>query len=168
LKKVNGAWQQTESRDVYQTLRRKIEYSKKRWDATLFYIDSTVDDKDKSPLPATIFEQLGRDFPDILMMPENETARYYASSAPLNSFADHNVSGTPQVVRELYTQAFSVLLAGDGDFKTYHNQLVESIRRGDILLFRGWWNDPMNATIKSIYQEARSQPAARRPLLQAP
>jgi hypothetical protein len=168
LKEVNGAWQQTESRDVYQTLRRKIEYSKKRWGATLFYIDSTVDDKDKSPLPATVFEHLRRDFPDILMMPENETARYYASSAPLNSFADHNVSGTPQVVRELYTQAFSVLLAGDGDFKTYHNQLVESIRRGDILLFRGWWNDPNNATIKSIYQEARSQPAARRPLLQAP
>ncbi len=164
LKQVNGVWQQTESRDVYQTLRRKIEYSKKRWGATLFYIDSTVNDKDKSSLPATIFEHLKRDFPDILMMPENETARYYASCAPLNSFADQSVASTPQVVRELYPQAFSVLLANDGDYQKYRVQLIESIRRGDILLFRGWWNDPNNATIKSLYREALAPQKTKRNL----
>jgi hypothetical protein len=59
-------------------------------------------------------------------------------------------------VRAVYPNAFSVLL-GPGeekDLDTYHDALLASVRRGDILMFRGWWNDPGNAKIKAIYDEA--------------
>ena len=150
---VNGAPQQVDSPDPVTTLKRKIAYAKKRWGCTLFYVDSTVNGQ--GALDADVFRQVAVAFPDVLLMPENETLRYYAYSAPLNSFAHHGVASTPPRAREVYPRAFSVLLAGDGDFGARRADLVAAVRRGDILLFHGWWPNPNNAAVKSIYEEAR-------------
>ena len=144
---------QTDSADPAVTLKRKIEYARKRWGCSLFYIDSTV--KNEAPLDADVFQKVGSSFPDALLMPENETLRYYAYSAPLNSFQHHKVTSTPPGARTVYPKAFSVLLAGEGDLNAHRAELVAAVRRGDILLFHGWWPNPNNALIKSIYEEAR-------------
>ncbi len=145
---------QTDSENPTATLKRKIAYARKRWNCTLFYVDSTV--KGDAALDADVFRQLGAAFPDVLLMPENETLRYFAYSAPLNSFQHHKVTSTPPGARMVYLHAFSVLLAGEGDVNAHRAELVAAVRRGDILLFHGWWPNPNNALIKSIYEEARN------------
>jgi hypothetical protein len=137
-------------------LKDKLAYAKKRWGCTMFYIDSTVDgiDGKGEALPAGVIEEVARAFPDVLLMPENESFRYFASSAPLNSYVHHNVTSTPVGVRAVYPEAFSVLMAPDGDKPEHHAALVAAVRQGDILLFRGWYPDPGAAKIKQIYEEA--------------
>jgi len=53
-----------------------------------------------------------------------------------------------------YAGAFSVTSVSMGDIDANHNQLVTAVRRGDILLFRGWFNAPENAKVTAIYNEA--------------
>lgn len=144
----------TSGEEAYQNLKEDMEYAHKRWGCTLFYIDTTLDGVKGGPLDADIFERLQREYPDVLMMPENENLRYFAYGAPLNSFQHHAVSSTTVGVRAAYPQAFSVLIAAEGDFAGKRAELVEAVKRGDILLFHGWYGAANNPTIKSIYQEA--------------
>jgi IstB-like ATP binding protein/MMPL family len=48
--------------------------------------------------------------PDVLLLPENESLRYFAYSAPLNSFVHHDVAQTRPSVREVYPNAFSAIM----------------------------------------------------------
>lgn len=151
---VNGQPKQEDVADPEQVLGAKIAYARRRWGCTLFYLDSTVDEKGRA-LPADIFKHLADTNRDVLLIPENETLRDYAYSAPLNSFQHHNVTSTPPGARQVYPQAFSVLFAMEGDFAHHFDDLVASVRRGDILLFRGWWADPNNPVIRRIYDAAK-------------
>ena len=46
------------------------------------------------------------------------------------------------------------MLTGGRDVNAHRAELVAAVRRGDILLFHGWWPNPNNPLIKSIYEEA--------------
>ena len=120
---VEGVPQQSDSPDAAATLKSKIAYARKRWGCTLFYVDSTVKG-DNNALDADVFREVASAFPDVLLMPENETLRYFAYSAPLNSFQHHKVTSTPPGARQVYPGAFSVLLAGEGDVQKYRSDLV--------------------------------------------
>ena len=80
--------------------------------------------------------------------------RYFAYSAPLNSYMHHKISSTPLGARLVYPKAFSVLMAADGDRPEDHDALVSAVRRGDILLFNGWYMTEGAMRIKKIYGEA--------------
>jgi hypothetical protein len=80
--------------------------------------------------------------------------RYFAYSAPLNSYMHHRVTSTPAGARMVYPKSFSVLMAPDGDRPEDHDALVTAVRRGDILLFNGWYNSDGTEKIKRLYQEA--------------
>jgi hypothetical protein len=151
---VGGTPQQDDSPDPAETLKAKIAYAAKRWGCTLFYIDSTV--KNERALDADVFEKVHAAYPDVLLMPENETLRDYAYAAPLNSFQHHGVTATPPGARAVYPKAFSDLIAAEGDVAGHRVELLNAVRNGDILLFHGWWPNPNNAVIKSIYDEAKN------------
>ena len=51
-------------------------------------------------------------------------------------------------------EAFSVLMAADGDRPEDHHALLTAVRRGDILLFNGWYNSDGAHKIKKLYEEA--------------
>ena len=138
--------------DAAQTLIDKIAYAKKRWGCTLFYIDSNGDPN--VPFPAQIFEQVLAAQPDVLLMPEHQSARYYRVGAPYDELRA-GVTGTPDKVRAIYPRAFSVISVADGDAKKHHDELVSSVKRGDILMSRVWFDDPDNAEIKAIYDAAK-------------
>jgi hypothetical protein len=90
----------------------------------------------------------------VLLVPENESMRYFAYSVPLNSYAHHKITSTPAGARLVYPKAFSVLLTSDGDRPEDHNALVDAVRNGDILVFNGWYNNDEAQKIKTIYEEA--------------
>jgi hypothetical protein len=136
-----------------QVLKDKLAYAQERWGCTLFYIDSTVAVTANS-LDPDVFKAVADAYPDVLLIPENESMRYFAYSAPLNSYVHHKVPSTPAGVRMVYPKAFSVLMAPDGDRPEDHDALVAAVRRGDILLFNGWYNNDGVVKIKKIDEEA--------------
>lgn len=143
---------QAATADPVRTMIEKIGYAKKRWGCELFYIDSNGDPN--VPMPADWFRRVHDTHPDVLLMPEHETLKYYAYAAPYEGFQHSKRASTPAGVRRVYPQAFSAIYVPDGPVAEKRAELVEGVRRGDILLFRGWFGDRYNDMVKSIYAEA--------------
>ena len=162
-------WSQVEVPNPIAMMDAKISYAEKRWGCTLFYIDSNVnfvrDPNDGHVLndpamAAADFETLASHHKGCLLMPEHQTARYWAYTAPYCE-VDRGVFATPPQVREAYPNAFTVLKVVDGpSLDTVTEKLVAALHEGDIFLFRPWWDDPTTAQIKSIYEQAASRRSA--------
>ena len=152
----------TDDDRAVQILRERIGYAKQRWGCTLFYVDSTTTAvvKGRSYYPE-VFEAVAQAFPDVLLIPENESMRYFAYSAPLNSYQHHKITSTPVGARLVYPKAFSVLMAADGDQPEDHDALVAAIRNGDILLFNGWYHSMGAEKVKKLYAEGNPKDTVR-------
>jgi len=148
--------QDTDDDHATEVLLERIGYAKQRWGCTLFYVDSTTTATigGRSYYP-DVFKAVAQAYPDVLLIPENESMRYFAYSAPLNSYMHHKITSTPAGARLVYPKAFSVLMAPDGDRPEDHHALVSAVRRGDILLFNGWYKGDGAEKIKRLYEEAR-------------
>jgi hypothetical protein len=156
-KPVQGA---ANNKQAAQVLKDKLAYAKKRWGCTLFYIDSTVVATGES-LDPDVFKAVADAYPDVLLIPENESMRYFAYSAPLNSYMHHKVTSTPVGARMVYRKAFSVLLTSDqGDRREDHDALITAVRNDDILLFNGWYYNDGVTKIKKLYEEATTKSSA--------
>jgi hypothetical protein len=147
--------QEADDERALEVLKERIAYAKKRWGCTLFYVDSTA--TAGRSLDPDVFKKLAGAYPDVLLIPENESMRYFAYSAPLNSYVHHKITSTPAGARMVYPKAFSVLMASDGDRPEDHAALVDAVRRGDILLFNALYNDAGAEKIEKIYLEAGRQ-----------
>jgi hypothetical protein len=154
IKMVDGKPMQCAADDEHaaKILEDKIAYAKERWGCTLFYVDSTT--VGPRPLNPDVFKAVADAYPDVLLIPENESMRYFAYSAPLNSYVNHKVTSTPEGARIVYPNGFSVLMAPDGDRPEDHSALVAAVRHGDILLFNGWYQNKGVPKIKKLYEEA--------------
>ena len=117
-----------------------------------FYVDSTA--TAYTWINPDVFKAVADAYPDVLLIPENESLRYFAYSAPLNSYVHHKITSTPFGARMVYPQSFSVLMTSDGDRPEDHAALVDAVRHGDILLFNSLYNDAGAEKIKKIYGEA--------------
>jgi hypothetical protein len=143
--------------DPAALLIEKIAYAKNRWGCTLFYIDSNVEAG--GLMDAAFIERVATAFPDVLLIPEHKNTRYYASTAPYTELrVPVKSTSTPASALSVYNPAaFSVINTSDGDFESNHDALLASVKRGDILMYRGWFNDPGNAKVKALY-DAAAQP----------
>jgi len=144
-----------EDEHAAQILRERIAYAKQRWGCTLFYVDSTA--TAYGAINPDVFKAVADAYPDVLLIPENESMRYFAYSAPLNSYMHHKITSTPVGARMVYPKAFSVLMAPEGDRPEDHDALVAAVRRGDILLFNGWYAGNEADKIKKLYEEAAAE-----------
>jgi hypothetical protein len=144
--------QAADDEHAVRILREKIAYAKQRWGCTLFYVDSTA--TVGRPFYPEVFKAVAQAHPDVLLIPENESMRYFAYSAPLNSYVHHQITSTPVGARLVYPNAFSVLMAPDGDRPEDHTALLDAVRHGDILLFNSWYHSTGSEKIKKLYEEA--------------
>ncbi len=154
----NGTAQQVYLPDnaVAAELTRKIRFAHDRWGATLFYIDSTVE-TDGAVLDAGIFQQVASTFPDSLLIPEESTPKYFAYTAPFESYIFHGSLGTDPEVYSYYPSAFSAILVNDADPLTLAKNtaaLTRSVKAGDILMAHVDYWQANNPVIVSIYQNA--------------
>ncbi|MBB6143668.1 hypothetical protein HNQ77_001617 [Silvibacterium bohemicum] len=142
--------------ETFSELLGKMRFAHDRWGATLFYVDSSVE-QDGAILDADIFQKLAAALPDSLIMPEEATPKHYGYTAPFLSFIDHGDLGTDPIVRSYYPDAFSVNMVNDVDAEKLaaaESQLVNSVRTGDVLMGHAdYWqaNDP---TIVAMYRSA--------------
>ena len=141
---------------VLPELIRKMKYAHDRWGATLFYIDSTVE-SNGAVLEAGIFQQAASALPDSLLIPEETTPKFYAYTAPFQTFLFHGDLGTDATVRAYYPHAFSANLINDvdaGKLAASQAELTGAVRAGDILMAHvDYWQEN-NATIVEIYRSA--------------
>ena len=147
--------QASNDEQAVRILRKKIAYAKQRWGCTLFYVDSTAT-AGRSFYP-DVFKAVAQAYPDVLLIPENESMRYFAYSAPLNSYVHHRITSTPAGARMVYPKAFSVLMASNGDRPEDHAALVGAVQRGDIVLFNALYNDAGAGKIQKLYAEANAK-----------
>ena len=117
--------QAADDEQAARILRDKIAYAKQRWGCTLFYVDSTA--TAGRPFYPDVFKAVAQAFPDVLLIPENESMRYFAYSAPLNSYQHHKITSTPVGARLVYPKSFSVLMAADGDQPEDHAALLNAV-----------------------------------------
>jgi hypothetical protein len=158
-----NAWEHINVEDIVAELAGKIAYAKKRWGCTLFYVDSTVrwdlsadGEFSLHTLPAEFFQSLHRQFPDVLLIPEESATRTYAYTAPYHEIMPpHNYTITPPQIRAVYPKAFSVIRVADMPvIQKDFDALVTAVRGGDIIMFRTWNDDPENVPVKRILEEA--------------
>jgi len=155
--------------DPVEEMSAKIDYAKKRWGCTLFYVDSNVTwafaaGTDPSahkviswPMRADMFRRLAVKHPDALIIPELPLLGYYSHTATYRELQG-GITSTPGEALLAYPGAFSVIKVEDEKLVEAHRaELVAGVRRGDILLFPGWYNPPVNGKVRQIYQQAQER-----------
>lgn len=135
-----------------QNLIDEIAYAKKRWGVSLIFIDSNVNATDPNPLDAAIIQKIAAAFPDCLLIPEHSNLRYYAYSMPYKELRQGVVS-TPDLVRQVYPNASTLIYTADGPLDLYHDSLKAAVKSGDIMLYRTWFRDVQNEKVKALYNE---------------
>ena len=150
----NGDADQIIVPDIAQQLIDRIQYAKTRWGATLFYVDSNGGPYD--PTDATIFAQVARAHPDVLLIPEHQNVAYYAYTAPYNQL-NENPAFTPPEVRRLYPNAFSVVKITSGNVGQLRGAIVEAARHGDVLMFNGWFDSEDGRLVREVTAEANTE-----------
>ncbi len=151
----------------------KIRYAKKRWNATLFYLDAnnayrprlrgeTLEGWDGRPLPGRLIEELRRRHPDCLIIAEHQSFRYWTSGAQYLQPPHFGQRVTPEEVRIAYPEAMSVIAAvaaesmflSEDQFPVY----IEGILSGDTLLTHGWYGGHYNLIDKLFGPAALAAP----------
>ncbi len=144
----------------------KIAYAKRRWGCTLFYVDTNVtlalagngagkkEQVDNWFVRAEQMRRLARQFPDVLIIPEFQYAGYYSHLSGYRELRG-GIASTSERDRLAYPGAFSVINVADGPIAERRGDLLDAVRRGDILMFRGWFGTRENAAVQAIYEEAR-------------
>jgi hypothetical protein len=146
---------------------QKANYAHNRWGCTLFYVDSDGGPLDS--LSPDVWAAINQALPNVLMIPENIWLKDWAYTAPLASYwATYKPLHTPADVRAMWPHAATVTYIGDApnhdlannpNNPNQWNEYVQAIRSGDILSFRGWFDDePLNSQVTQIYQQAYGTP----------
>jgi hypothetical protein len=145
----------TDNREIVNTMFDKMVYAYRRWGCTIFYVDSNGDPN--VPYPVEIFKNLTDRIAaagvKALIIPEHQNTHYYAYTAPYRELR-LGATGSPDRARFVYPHACSAVYIPDGPVDNDRQALVQNVKRGDILMFRGWWPDDFNAKMKSIYRDA--------------
>lgn len=149
-------WEYLDNQSIFNALDQRITYAQQRWGCTLFYIDTNGGVN--GVYDVSIFQQLQEKHPDVLLIPEEKYDAYFAYTAPYYELrpmdGQPGTSATPASVVAITPGAFSVINVADGDYVNQRGELLAGVKRGDILLYRTWYDSPEHAAVKSIYQEA--------------
>jgi hypothetical protein len=129
-----GLPHQTFSLNLEKVLLEKIDYARKRWGTTLFYVDSN------SGLwrPDELWQlrRVAAARPDVLLIPEHHGLPYAAFSAPYVSLRKETSATTGKWARKFFSNSFQAL--DISDCADHWAEIAAAQSDGDLLLFRAW------------------------------
>ncbi len=146
--------------DPFTELDTKIEYSKKRWGCTIFYIDTNgferATDANSKPtwglIAPDVWRRLSEKHPDVLLIPELKQPQYYAYTCPYSEL-DMGARETPEMIRRIWPGAFASIQLEDDDAIEMHDALVKIVQVGDVVMTNG--GGPRTSTgVTTAYMEA--------------
>ncbi len=125
-------------------LEAKIDYAKKRWGCTIFYVDTNffwrpygADKKFQSGrLTSDLWRKLRTKYPDTLFIPEFTATGDYASVAGYGE-ADMGDYGMPAMAKALYPDAFRVIVIEDADPAEQFDRFVDALKNRNCLMTFG-------------------------------
>ncbi|MGD0090999.1 MAG: HEAT repeat domain-containing protein, partial [Planctomycetota bacterium] len=143
-------WTQREVADPFALISEKIQYAKKRWGTTLYYLDSN------NPKATVLMQKLQEAHPDCLVIPEWSNGEFYRWSAPYSSpnLGQLTTNARDQFARVKWPKAFGIVAVESGLLETKLGIFVDGVAGGDVLLFRCWYPDPVASLVKLVYHEA--------------
>jgi HEAT repeat protein len=141
--------------DPVELMATKIAYAKKRWGATLFYLDSDVFTGPGIPwvMPAAMLETLHQRFPDVLIIPEWAQLDHYRFAAPYKS-CNLGAIRTEPYAQAIYPEAFSVVAPNEDLLENHWDEYLLGRLSGDVLLFPAWYAASENRLVALVYREA--------------
>ena len=140
---------------VFNDLDAKINYAITRWGASIFYIDSNSWPNGYYQ-DAVIYQQLQQKYPNVLICPEFHVLKYYTCVAPYLEMRRGQL-GTSRSDYDVFPGAFSLVNVAEGDM-SQTSAIANAIARGDIMLYRAWYQNNEYFTIRSLYQQVTSVP----------
>jgi hypothetical protein len=162
-----GPYTQAEIPDLEamaELMRVKIAFAAERWGADLFYVDSNVSDLFGWPVPdRRLFGPALRDHPRVLLMGEWQQCASWGVGAPYDATWYDGTYETPERVREVWPDAGTAIVVGSGDGSPVSASAaarhLAAARRGDILLFDGWYASESLAVAKDVAATIGNRPA---------
>jgi len=140
---------------VAERMIRKIEYAKKRWGCTIFYVDSVSE-----WFSNWSFEKTVAKHPDILLLPEwARTRSYRHSSAFSHTQFTHFLRGVPAEMQACWPDAFCCM--SHYDFGKNYDEALQGVRNGNVTLFNCWYMSDEAKAIKKIYQQTGTRHTPR-------
>lgn len=165
---------------VVERLCRKIEYAKKNWGCTIFYVDTNgvhrqIGEKQEfkwALLDSHVWRDVLRRHPDVLLIPELSTGAPAAWAYVAQYLQPpYSAAATPAPIQELFPGAFSVCQSvnlSPADWDRRRHELLEGLRRGDSFFFRGWFDCGYNAKIRQMVDEVYKPGAVNPGLPESP
>lgn len=97
-------------------------------------------------------QKIAAEFPDVLLIPEHSTPRYYAYTAPYKELRQGYTSTEPGI-SAMYPKAFTFINTVDGPLDYNRKTLVAAVRHGDSVIYRTWYPDPQNEKVRSLFKK---------------
>ena len=151
-----------ENARVLALLKRKVQYAKDRWGASIFYVDSAVW-SGGAAIDGQIFRDLQQTFPDVLFIPEQEYLLTLSAAIP---FSDPRIGTDPRFTntswRWVYPNAAIAIRLPDcqGDCWTANYEAFKvGQKTGDIALYDqpGQMFSKQLTAIEAMIQDARKE-----------
>ncbi|MBF0593349.1 MAG: dockerin type I repeat-containing protein [Candidatus Omnitrophica bacterium] len=162
---ADSRFNQQETTDYAQAMIDKIGYAKRRWGATLFYVDSynngAYNYHGLRPENFQGLKKVAEMFPDVLLIPERGSTAYFTVSLPYLAprIMRPPYCGTSVDVLKLYPSAgSSIRLEEVTDRVAKADELATSISWGDLLLTNAWYASSGVTAAISIYAAAALKP----------
>lgn len=148
---ANGIPRQTEAAGWERVLGDKIDYSRRRWGATIFYLDSNAGIR--QPGEWLRLQSVVAARPGVLLIPEHHQPLYRAFSAPYFRLQGRTPADTWQEAagRALLPRSFEALNIADA---AGEETVIRAARkRGDLLLFRAGFPSRESALLEQLAGE---------------
>lgn len=178
---IKTAYGHTHMVDPVEEIVSKIDYARKRWGCTIYYMDTNVtlerdaagnmlrDAQDKPKLrllTAAEMRDIHRKHPDVLIWPEFQTPGYFASNSGYGEF--HTLGDLEVKERAIYPDAFRVWatrMQEDDIYRDWDKFLAAGIKPRDVFLFQIMpAKNGMGPLLQRAYEDAASNEAPPREL----
>jgi hypothetical protein len=129
------------AKDPFLELDGKVAYAKKRWECTMFYVDTNFfwrqygpEQKwQPGPIAPDVWQRLVAKYPDTLFIPEIADPADYRAAASYGE-ADMGNYGTPELVRAIWPNSFRVIAIEDADPFVNFDRFVACVRSKNVLM----------------------------------
>jgi hypothetical protein len=155
---------------------RKIDYAKKRWGCSIFYIDTSIVTRPLGLnrrfggrlISSVVWKKVREAHPDVLIVPELHKRGRYIYGGVIGQTAPYGQLGYgrvrpyigPEETRDIFPTYFGYNNVADGDIFTTVKQRVRETAWGEILAINSWGFDPNKGYgLREIYAKAERKQA---------
>lgn len=142
--------------NLKKVLEAKMDYARKRWGCTLFYVDSNY--SFWRPDELWQLRCLAAEHPGVLLIPEHHWLPYFGFTAPYATLRRGQPAASLRWAGKFFPHPFQALDISDAAGNW--NAISAAHLNGDVLLFRAWYENPEGELLEKFAGEEAGQTGA--------